>query len=352
MYLTLNTLKSQPQLNSAVISKMMMKGLIVLAVIAVGSALPIDSDFDSQWDAFKTFHGKKYAASEDDLRRLIWEENLKRVALHNLEASIGKHTYTLAMNEFADLSGEEFSKIVLGSCIIQKRNGTGATFLKSEYIQVPAAVDWREKNLVTPMKDQKQCGSCWAFSTTGSLEGQHAKKTGKLVSLSEQQLVDCAGKFGNFGCNGGLMDNAFKYITANGGIDTEISYPYEARDGHCRFNKATIGATVAGFSDIPEGDEDALTQAIAAVGPISVAIDASHFSFQLYHAGVYYERRCSSTRLDHGVLAVGYGTEDGEDFFLVKNSWGLSWGQKGYINMARNRKNNCGIATSASYPLV
>jgi len=329
-----------------------MKALILLAVIAVGFALPIDSDLDSEWDAFKAYHGKKYVASEDDLRRLIWEENLKRVALHNLEASIGKHTYTLAMNEFADLSGEEFAKIVLGSCLKPKRNGTGATFLKSDFIKNPATVDWRDKNLVTPVKNQKQCGSCWAFSTTGSLEGQHSKKTKNLVSLSEQQLVDCSGRFGNFGCNGGLMDNAFKYIKANGGIDTEASYPYEARDGKCRYNPATIGATLVGFTDIPEGDEEALTQAIATVGPISVAIDASHFSFQLYHKGVYYEKRCSSTRLDHGVLAVGYGTEDGEDYYLVKNSWGSTWGQKGYINMARNKKNNCGIATSASYPLV
>jgi len=328
-------------------------GAVLLGLVAVGMALPLDSDLDSEWQAYKSYHTKKYSSSEESLRRLIWEENLKRVALHNLEAAMGKHTYTLAMNEFADLSGEEFAKIVLGSCVIPKRNSTGAaTFLKSPFITVPTAVDWRDKNLVTPIKDQKQCGSCWAFSTTGSLEGQHSKKTGKLVSLSEQQLVDCSGKFGNFGCMGGLMDNAFRYIKANGGIDTEASYPYEARDGHCRFKPADIGATVAGYTDVPEGDEAALTQAIATVGPISVAIDASHFSFQLYHTGVYYEKRCSSTRLDHGVLAVGYGTEDGQDFYWVKNSWGVSWGQKGYIKMARGRQNNCGIATQASYPLV
>jgi len=328
-------------------------GALLMGLVAVGMALPLDSDLDSEWQAYKSYHTKKYSSSEESLRRLIWEENLKRVALHNLEAAMGKHTYTLAMNEFADLSGEEFAKIVLGSCVIPKRNSTGAaTFLKSPFITVPTAVDWRDKNLVTPIKDQKQCGSCWAFSTTGSLEGQHSKKTGKLVSLSEQQLVDCSGKFGNYGCMGGLMDNAFRYIKANGGIDTEASYPYEARDGHCRFKPADIGATVAGYTDIPEGDEAALTQAIATVGPISVAIDASHFSFQLYHTGVYYEKRCSSTRLDHGVLAVGYGTEDGQDFYWVKNSWGVSWGQKGYIKMARNRRNNCGIATQSSYPLV
>jgi len=332
---------------------MMLKCLVLLAVVALGFALPLDSDLDPQWEAFKSFHAKKYSSSEDGLRRLIWEENLKRVALHNLEAAIGKHSYTLAMNEFADLSGEEFLKLVLGTCVLSKRNSTGAaTFLKSGFIAPPAAVDWRDKNMVTPVKNQKQCGSCWAFSTTGSLEGQHSKKTGKLVSLSEQQLVDCSGDFGNMGCNGGLMDNAFDYIKANGGIDTEVSYPYEARDGPCRFKKADVAATDVGRTDVPEADEEALTQAIATVGPISVAIDASHFSFQLYHQGVYYEKRCSSTRLDHGVLAVGYGTDGGEDFYIVKNSWGLAWGEKGYIKMARNRRNNCGIATQASYPLV
>jgi len=332
---------------------MMLKAVVLLALVAVGFALPLDSDLDSQWDAFKSFHGKKYAASEDGLRRLIWEENLKRVALHNLEASIGKHTYTLAMNEYADLSGEEFLELVLGACVIPKRNATrSSAFMKSDFITVPDSVDWRDKNLVTPVKNQRQCGSCWAFSTTGSLEGQHAKKTGNLVSLSEQQLVDCSGKYGNYGCKGGLMDNAFNYIKDNGGVDTEKSYPYEGRDGKCRFNPKNVGATCTGHVDIDEGDEEALTQAIATVGPISVAIDASHFSFQLYHEGVYFERRCSSRRLDHGVLAVGYGTDDGKDFYLVKNSWGESWGQHGYIKMTRNRKNNCGIATQASYPLV
>lgn len=332
---------------------MMLKLGLLLAAVAAAAALPVDKQLDDEWAAYKTYHGKNYGASEDGLRRIIWEENLKRVALHNLEESMGKHTYTLAMNAYADLSSEEFAKLVKGDCIFNKRNSTGsATFLKSSFIEAPASVDWRDKGIVTDVKNQRQCGSCWAFSTTGSLEGQLAKKTGKLVSLSEQQLVDCSGKFGNMGCNGGLMDNAFKYIKANGGIDSEESYPYEGRDGHCRFKKDDVVGTCVGFTDIPQGDEAALTQAIATVGPISVAIDASHFSFQLYHKGVYHERRCSSTRLDHGVLAVGYGTEDGKDYYLVKNSWGGSWGMKGYIMMSRNMKNNCGIATDASYPLV
>jgi len=148
------------------------------------------------------------------------------------------------------------------------------------------------------------------------------------------------------------MDNAFRYIEHNNGIDTEASYPYLARNERCRFNPSNVGATDTGYVDIARDDENALQEASATIGPISVAIDAGHSSFQMYRRGVYYEPSCSSTRLDHGVLVVGYGTYEGEPYWLVKNSWGTEWGMEGYIMMSRNRNNNCGIATQASYPKV
>lgn len=260
------------------------------------------------------------------------------------------------MNSFGDMENEEYRRLISQGCLgsfntSAPRSGS-AFLLLPQAADLPTAVDWRDKGYVTDVKDQKECGSCWAFSTTGSLEGQNFRKTGKLVSLSEQQLVDCSGDFGNMGCGGGLMDSAFQYIKANGGIDTEDSYPYEAEDGKCRYNPATVGAKCSGYVDIKQGDEDALQEAVATIGPVSVAIDAAHESFQFYESGVYNEPECSSSELDHGVLAVGYGTEDGHDYWLVKNSWGLQWGDRGFIKMTRNKHNQCGIATASSYPLV
>lgn len=257
----------------------------------------------------------------------------------------------MAVNRFTDMSSAEFVAFFNGLRMPTQQRLHQQLHIESG-ATIPDTVDWRTKNVVTPVKNQQQCGSCWAFSATGSLEGQHALKNKKLVSLSEQNLVDCSGPEGNDGCEGGLMDDAFAYIKKNKGIDTEASYPYTAEDGNCAFKVNAIGATLKSWTDIDSGSESALTDAIANVGPISVAIDASNPSFQSYSSGVYFEDQCSSSQLDHGVLAVGYGKKDSSEYYLVKNSWGTDWGMDGYILMSRNKDNNCGIATMSSYPVV
>jgi len=306
---------------------------------------------DSAWHVWKQTHGKLYADDgEERVRYVVWQENMKKIVEFNLM----NEGVELGMNHLGDMTNDEFRMHMngyMGKEIFNK-SSEGSTFLPPSGVKIADTVDWRTKGYVTPVKNQGQCGSCWAFSTTGSLEGQHFKKTGKLVSLSEKNLMDCSSAYGNHGCQGGLMDNAFRYIKANKGIDTESSYPYKAVQGTCEYKAANVGATDTGFVDIESGSEDALQKAVASVGPVSVAIDASHFSFQFYHSGVYDSKLCSSTQLDHGVLVVGYGVYQGKDYWLVKNSWGPSWGLEGYIRMSRNKNNQCGIASKASYPLV
>ncbi|XP_026799873.3 procathepsin L isoform X1 [Pangasianodon hypophthalmus] len=328
--------------------------LAITAFVALTSAASVSVE-DLEFNAWKLKFGKIYkSVEEESQRKMTWLENRKFVLVHNMLADQGIKSYRLGMTSFADMDNQEYrkSKGCLGSFNKIKKN-SATTFLRQAGGAVlPPAVDWREKGYVTPVKDQQQCGSCWAFSVTGALEGQTFRKTGKLVSLSEQQLVDCSGNFGTMGCQGGWMDQAFEYVKENGGLDTEDSYPYEAMDGNCRFDPANVGANCAGYVDINRGDENALQEAVATVGPISVAIDAGQPSFQFYQSGVYDEPACSSIAPNHAVLVVGYGTESGEDYWLVKNSWGLGWGDSGYIKMSRNKNNQCGIASAASYPLV
>ncbi|XP_076450120.1 cathepsin L-like peptidase [Babylonia areolata] len=329
----------------------MLRLIIVVALSA--SALSASLlDLDREWMIFKKTHNKMYSPQAEAVRRVIWEQSLQMIVEHNLEADRGLRTFRLGMNHLGDMTSNEVVALLNGYKKLANRTA-GATYLPpSNAGDLPSEVDWRSKGYVTPVKNQGQCGSCWAFASTGSLEGQHFKKTGTLVSLSEQNLVDCSRREGNHGCNGGFMEWAFAYIKMNGGIDTEESYPYLAREGRCRFSRANVGATDTGYVDIRRGSESDLQSAVATVGPIAVTIDASKRSFQLYRSGVYYEPTCSSERLDHGVLVVGYGTEDSEDYWLVKNSWGTFWGMNGYIQMARNRNNNCGIATQACFPTV
>jgi len=307
------------------------------------SAITVEQSFHS----WKNLHGKQYNSKYENAYRLnVYKANLEYVENHN-RLNLG---FELGMNEFADLTSQEFGQLYLSKVInASEIKQSEDAFKYNPMRQMADTVDWRTKGAVTGVKNQGQCGSCWAFSTTGSVEGAWEIAKGQLVSCSEQQLVDCSKSYGNEGCNGGLMDSAFKYLIEKGGCCAEQAYPYTARDGTCK--TCTPVAKITSFKDVQAKSEQALQQAIMQQ-PVSVAIDASHSSFQLYKSGVYYEARCSPTQLDHGVLAVGYGTQGSSDYYIVKNSWGTSWGSSGYILMSRNKNNNCGIATMSSYPVV
>jgi len=256
----------------------------------------------------------------------------------------------MAVNEFADMTFEEFHAKMTGYNRVQMghlRSMNGP----HQNVKAPAAsVDWRTKGAVTPIKNQQQCGSCWAFSATGSMEGAHQIKTGNLVSLSEQQLVDCSGAEGNMGCDGGLMDYAFQFVIDNKGITSETQYPYTAQDGTCQTNVTSV-TTISSFTDVTSGSETALLSAVN-IGPVSVAIEADQPCFQFYSGGILSDPSCGM-QLDHGVLAVGYATDSTTNtpYWIVKNSWGTSWGESGYVRMIRGQ-NECGIAQEASYPVV
>ncbi|KAJ0980141.1 hypothetical protein J5N97_008396 [Dioscorea zingiberensis] len=296
-------------------------------------------------------YGRVYKDAVEKLHRLeIFKANLKLIESFNA----ADHKFKLGANQFADLTNEEFKAIYNGFKPSSKKLSTASSssFRYENVSAAPASMDWRTKGAVTPVKDQGQCGCCWAFSAVAAMEGINKLSTGKLISLSEQELVDCDTAGEDQGCNGGLMDDAFEFIIKNKGLTTESNYPYQGTDDSCNSKKsANHAAAITGFEDVPANSEAALLKAVTNQ-PISVAIDAGGYAFQLYSSGVF-TGDCG-TDLDHGVTAVGYGTaSDGTKYWLVKNSWGSSWGEKGYIRMERDvdaKEGLCGIAMQASYP--
>lgn len=292
-------------------------------------------------------HGKRYASVEETkLRFEIFKENLKFIRSSNKQS----FPYKLRVNQFADLTWEEFRKHRLGAA--QECSATFKGNHKLSHRVLPESKDWRDEGIVSPVKDQGHCGSCWTFSTTGALEAAYTQAFNKSISLSEQQLVDCAQPFNNFGCNGGLPSQAFEYIKYNGGLDTEEAYPYTGVDGKCKFSAENIGVEVKDSVNITQDNEKELQDAVAFVRPVSVAFEVVN-EFRFYEKGVYTSTTCGSTPMDvnHAVLAVGFGVEDGIPYWLIKNSWGDAWGDEGYFKMEMG-KNMCGVATCASYPIV
>ncbi|CAM4640925.1 unnamed protein product [Leuciscus chuanchicus] len=324
--------------------------LVLLCVTLVCSEIRRLTD---QWMAWKSQHNKSYRNTRDERhRRAVWEQNLLEILKHNEETAVGLHTFTLGLNQLSDMNADEVNPLMNG-LLEEDLPEVNVTFspLSRDHLPVPPRVNWTEHGMVSPVQNQGRCGSCWAFSAVGALEGQMKRRTGALVPLSPQNLLDCSVSLGNRGCKGGYLSRAFLYIIQNNGIDSNSFYPYEHKEGVCRYSVTGRAGYCSSFRVLPRHDEAALQYAVANIGPVSVGVNAKPASFHRYRGGIYSDPHCRSGLVNHAVLVVGYGSENGLDYWLLKNSWGTAWGEKGFIRMERN-KNMCGISSFAIYPTV
>jgi len=297
-------------------------------------------DIYNQW---KLNYKINVGAAEDDYRFKVFSGNYGKINQHN--RLLGR-SYSLGLNEFTHLTTEEFSATRLG-LKMPKNLARNVTVLPTDNLQ--ASADWTSK--MNGVKNQGQCGSCWAFSAIGAVEGAHSVIKSNLMNLAEQELVDCSSSYGNMGCNGGLMDYAFQYIKDKTGIAAEKDYKYTATDGSCKATGKTRNAPITGFADVTVNSAAALKAAIAKQ-PVAVAIEADTFTFQSYTKGVINDSSCG-TNLDHGVVAVGYNDAANPPYYIVRNSWGAGWGDKGYVKIGiKDGAGICGIQMAASYPTV
>ncbi|OBS81950.1 hypothetical protein A6R68_24060, partial [Neotoma lepida] len=383
--------------------------LVILCLGIMSGSSAHDPSLDAEWEEWKMEYERSYSLvgnleivqkgprvqEEEAMRRTVWEKNMKIIKDHNGENGLGKNGYTMGMNDFGDMvsvtwiashcvplsalhgvfyftiiyiiffkTDEEFKDMMIDIPIQPHNNrkgiwkravgGGGLPTFVDWRKDLPKFVDWQKKGYVTSVQNQGKCGACWAFAVTGAIEGQMFKKTGKLTPLSVQNLVDCSKPHGNNGCASGTTYNAFQYVLHNGGVEAEATYPYERKEGPCRYDPKNSAAKIKLFVALPMS-EDILMDAVATKGPIVAGMHAVNSSFLFYKTGIYHEPKCSSYIINHAVLVVGYGVEGnemhGESYWMIKNSWGKKWGLRGYMKLAKDWNNHCAIASYAQYPI-
>ncbi|XP_045193625.2 procathepsin L-like [Mercenaria mercenaria] len=339
---------------------------LLLLVSATGVMSLTLHEIDTEWFSFKVKFNRTYdTRTEENYRYTVFAENLKSIIVHNMDADKGRYTYWLGINQFSDLTSREFNIIYANLRIdanVPQRHTYAKNKMKQDnkHVSLPIEIDWREKNCVTHVKNQGSCGSCYAFAATGALEGQKCLKNGELVSLSEQNIIDCTSndEYENHGCKYGNIDNTYLYVMFNG-IDTEKSYPYKGSIGTCKQGRGVKAVKEIFDYETIDNDVAELQRAVAEIGPISVYLDIDTEreinKFQHYQYGVFDNSECGNKPkdLNHAVLVVGYGeTPEGQGYWIIKNSYGTAWGIEGYMKMVRNGRNTCGIATRASFPIV
>ncbi|KAE8573463.1 Cat6 [Halyomorpha halys] len=299
---------------------------------------------------------KIYTSPSEELKRMaVYEMNKMWIENHNRKYEKGQVSFKVAMNKFGDLTDEEFETKFLNvrGIVSDDLRSEDHSFSDLMTPDVPESLNWTMKGAVTHVGDQKLCGACWAFSAAGAIEAQIFKKTGKLISLSEQNLVDCSREFGNKGCEGGMPFKALRYILVNG-VTSEESYPYNAQEGKCQYTdqKQVVKIKALAFIRNTANKENTLKTAVARVGPISACVWSSK-SFRFFSGGIFHDEDCkNNTKVNHAVLVVGYGREENQDYWLIKNSWGLRWGEYGYGKMVRNMDDHCNIASHNVFPIV
>ncbi|KAH8410590.1 hypothetical protein KR009_005703 [Drosophila setifemur] len=309
------------------------------------------SSIKAEFEIFKNNNDRKYLRNHDEIRSYqAFEENYRIIKEHNQHFEEGQITFRLKPNIFADVSTDGYLKGYLRLLKSRLEDGTDNV---SEIVgsplmtDVPESLDWRKKGFVSPSHNQQTCGSCYAFSIAQSLEGQVFKRTGKILNLSEQQIVDCSVSHGNQGCVGGSLRNTLNYLQSTGGIMRAEDYKYVSKKGKCQFVHDLSVVNVTSWAILPVHDEQAIQAAVTHIGPVAISINATPKTFQLYSDGIYDDPSCSSTSVNHAMLVIGFG----KDYWILKNWWGELWGESGFMRI-RKGVNMCGISNYAAYAIV